>query len=319
MRTQFETDIITNITNDNTLKLNKSDSTEMTDLISSFHNKREKAIMMLEATKDDSNLPYISGSEDQLVINLINKDQWIKDDISLFNGSRKDMLQGSAVAKRIVISIFNKIQDNEFREKIYMAFRELKKNININALKLNEEIKCDEAIIRNSFYYLLIACETAVDSLLELSESLVNIFSSTNTQLSSIRDISDITEHNQKVLEDILQINKEALDEIVEIEKTKQSYIRWISKGAYKLLKMSLLKDPILAGCQLGIYSAVVLGTGNYLLGGIVSKTYGKIKNGEVFTKDREDKKDTDNESDEHNVGKAFKNLFIAIYNYCTK
>lgn len=79
---------------------------------------------------------------------------------------------------------------------------------------------------------------------------------------------------------------------------------------------MSLLKDPILAGCQLGIYSAVVLGTGNYLLGGIVSKTYGKIKNGEVFTKDRED---TDNESDEHNVGKAFKNLFIAIYNYCTK
>lgn len=173
MRTQFETDIIINITNDNTLKLNKSDSTEMTDLISSFHNKREKAIMMLEATKDDSNLPYISGSEDQLVINLVNKDQWIKDDISLFNGSRKDMLQGSAVAKRIVISIFNKIQDNEFREetsegeKIYMAFRELKRNININALKLNEEIKCDEAIIRNSFYYLLIACETAVDSLLE--------------------------------------------------------------------------------------------------------------------------------------------------------
>lgn len=145
MTTEYKNDITT--TNDNILKLNKSDSTEMTDLISSFHNKREKAIMMLEANKDNRNLPFISGIEDQL----------IKDDISLFNGSRKDMLQGSAVAKRIVISIFNKIQANEFREetpegeKIYLAFRELKRNININALKLNEEITCDEAIIRNSF------------------------------------------------------------------------------------------------------------------------------------------------------------------------
>jgi predicted transcriptional regulator len=295
MTTEYKNDILT--TNDNILKLNKSDSTEMTDLISSFHNKREKAIMMLEANKDDRNLPFISGIEDQLVINLINKDQLIKDDISLFNGSRKDMLQGSAVAKRIVINIFNKIQANEFREetpegeKIYLAFRELKRNININALKLNEEITCDEAIIRNSLYYLLIACETAVESPLELSQSLVDIFSSTNTQLSSIRDISVITEHNQKVLEDILQINKEALDEIAEIEKTKQSYIRWIGKGAYKLLKMTLVKDPLLAGCQLGIYSFVVIGTGNHLLGGIISKTYGKIKNGGVFTKDREIKK----------------------------
>ncbi|MCK7472507.1 MAG: hypothetical protein MZV49_00675 [Rhodopseudomonas palustris] len=80
-----------------------------------------------------------------------------------------------------------------------------------------------------------------------------------------------------------------------------------------------MVKDPLLAGCQLGIYSFVVIGTGNHLLGGIISKTYGKIKNGGVFTKDREDKKDTDNESDEHNVGKAFKNLLIAIYNYWTK
>jgi hypothetical protein len=299
--------------------------------INSFYEDKGDAILALGGVKKDDQLGYIPTIKDEIIVKMVNGDPSMREDICLFNECEN--IGGTPFGKRIVLSMFNRIQESEFRDnadgqKIYEAYVELKRNLNVNLIEINEKIVYDEEVLKNCFYYLLLASSPEINSTKELSQSLVSIISCTNTQLIRYIDFPVIIDNTEEVLEDIKTIKEEAISEIKSIEKNKQSYLRSMGKGIYNMVKSSLSGDAFTRGLQLTVYTGVAVWTGNYILGMISAKLVGKVKDGDIFRKDQnreiESDKETDigmeRESDENSeVRKAFKDLIIAIYNYCIK
>lgn len=244
---------------------------EVDDFIEPFENERAKGLEKLRVSNSRL-LSCISDSKDKIAIDRVNSIDGNEEPIELFN-SESDKV-GKQISKVIAIKIINIIRSKDFRmsengEEVYASFMKLVHGININALKVNGGILCDDEVIKNTLFYMSLGCDPGIATVVELSSSLNSLISCSIPEEDVYRtliDRSNFERLNTEANNIILRIKDECLSETAELEKARSSGSSKIWKGIKFIAKSCFSSNPLVTGVQIGLVGLTVGYGANYLV-----------------------------------------------------
>lgn len=209
------------------------------------------------------NLPLVKESMDKEIIESLN----VFGDKSGIEEFNKETKFGTTIRKRIAIDIIGQLKSTSFRQteagkQIYAEYRLMVNTMNIEILEWKEIVLFNENTVKNTFLYVLAACDLeSIENKLQLSDQFFRVLSTTEIAIpKTIDTTSSINEITATDVTNPDEISNEKIKNIVETNiKAVHNMKKWtLINKAIKLGKLVKCFEPTI------LVSTVVVGYGIY-------------------------------------------------------